>query len=94
MTEYDTTELPPHPLDHLGPGDIVTIHEVEFRVKSIGRGLSPSKELLYLTLMATDRGGPMTDGTISILFVGHEPYVLDICNGPKIDIRTDEVGVH
>lgn len=88
------TELPSHALDHIGPGDSVTIRGVEFRVKSIGQGLSPPKGLLCLTVMSKQLRDPLTDHTISTIHVDREPYVLDICNGPDIDINTDEIEKH
>jgi len=85
---WDDSDEPRRELEAISPGDMISIGDVEFDIRSVCRRRN------YGQRGVCDVGVPPSAfGTVAKLVVDRDPYLLDICNGPIYTVAPGEVSI-
>jgi hypothetical protein len=76
-------------LSNVAPGDAIQIRGHCFAVRGVCYSV-PSDDIVSIGIMATEHE-PLTNKTISRLYVDTHPFLLNICNGDEIKIKAAEI---
>jgi hypothetical protein len=76
-------------LSNIALGDVIQIRGHCFAIQGVCYSV-PSDDIVSIVIMATEPE-PLTNKTISRLYVDTHPFLLNICNGDEIEIKPAEI---